>query len=180
MYEEWAKAAGFEPVGLDKYTEVVLEPFWGTLFYKANQSHLMTSDTVYAYEPPGDVHLYIEMNNRDSKDDLGFEQPLITRVKGTDKYTCFLAGDHPLCTFVNNSITDGSACLLVKNSNGNPFSYYLTQHYQNVYVVDYRYYRNRSLEEFVDYYDVDDVIFCLSSGQAQSADGNDLLKQLIE
>ena len=83
-------------------------------------------------------------------------------------------------SFVNNSITDGSACLLLKNSNGNPFSYYLTQHYQNVYVLDYRYYRNRSLEECVDYYDVDDVIFCLSSGQAQSADGNDLLKQLIE
>lgn len=81
---------------------------------------------------------------------------------------CFLAGDYPLCTFVNNSITDGSACLLVKNSNGNPFAYYLTQHYQYVYVMDYRKYWHRTLTEFVDYYGVEDVLFCLSSGQARA------------
>ena len=80
----------------------------------------------------------------------------------------------------SGAVADGSACLLVKNSNGNPFGYYLTQHYQYVYVMDYRKYFSRSLTQFVDYYDVDDVIFCLSSGQAQSAGGNSLLSGLIK
>ena len=93
---------------------------------------------------------------------------------------CFLTGDFPLCTFINNDITDGSACLLIKDSNGNPFGYYLTQHYQYVYVMDYRKYVHRSLTEFADYYDVDDVIFCLSSDQAQSKAGNELLKGIIK
>ena len=47
-------------------------------------------------------------------------------------------------------------------------------------MIDYRKYFSRSLTKFVDYYDVDDVIFCLSSGQAQSAGGNSLLQGLIK
>ena len=179
VYAEWARMAGFEPVGLDQYTEYAFEPFYGTLFYKANQSRALLADTVYAYEPPGDVHLYLEVNGRDSLTNLGYEQPLITQVRGSDKYLCFLSGDLPMATFVNNDITDGSACVIIKNSNGNPYCYYYTQHYQYVYVLDYRKYTHRKLVAFVDYYGVQDVIFCLSSGQAQSQGGNDLLKAFI-
>lgn len=180
VYAEWAKTAGFEPVTLDRYEEIVQEPFYGSLYYQAHQSSSLLADQVYAYVPPGNVKLYIEPNNSDSLTYRGYEQELIPRIVGSDKYMCFLTGDFPLCTFVNEDITDGSACLLVKNSNGNPFSYYLTQHYQYVYVMDYRKYFHRSLTKFVDYYDVDDVIFCLSSGQAQSEGGNSLLNGLIK
>lgn len=172
--------AGFEPVPLSEYEEIVQEPFYGSLYYQAHQSGKLTADQVYGYVPPGDVHLYINQGSNDSLSHRGYEQTLITQIHGNDKYMCFLTGDFPLCTFINNDITDGSACLLVKNSNGNPFGYYLTQHYQYVYVMDYRKYFSRPLTKFVDYYDVDDVIFCLSSGQAQSAGGNSLLQGLIK
>lgn len=179
-YAEWAKTAGFEPVTLDKYEEIMQEPFYGSLYYKVHQSSALTPDQVYAYVPPGDVHLYIQQDHNDSLTNRGYEQTLITNIHGTDKYMCFLTGDFPLCTFINNDITDGSACLLIKDSNGNPFGYYLTQHYQYVYVMDYRKYVHRSLTEFADYYDVDDVIFCLSSDQAQSKAGNELLRGIIK
>lgn len=179
-YEEWAKMAGFTPVTLDRYEEIVQEPFLGSFYYKAHQSSALLPDQVYGYVPPGDVHLYINQGHNDTLTYRGYEQTLITNIHGTDKYLCFLTGDFPLCTFVNNDITDGSACLLVKDSNGNPFGYYLTQHYQYVYVMDYRKYVNHTLTRFVDYYDVDDVIFCLSSDQAQSGGGNKLLNGLIK
>ena len=178
-YADWAKKAGLEPVPLEKYREISYEPFYGSLYYKANQSGALKPDTVYAYEPPGDVHLYIQLNGSDSRKNRGYEQTLLPDVRGTDKYLTFLTGDVPLATFINNDITDGSACLIVKNSNGNPFCYYFPQHYQYTYVIDYRKYRHRTLTNFVDYYGVQDVIFCLSSGQAQSAGGNQLLKTLI-
>ena len=126
------------------------------------------------------MHLYINQGSYASLSNRAYEQTLITQINGNAKYMCFLTGDFPLCTFINNDITAGSACLLVKHSNGNPFGYYLTQHYQYVYVMDYRKYFSRPLTKFVDYYDVDDVIFCLSSGQAQSAGGNSLLQGLIK
>ena len=179
-YAEWAKAAGFTPVPLSEYEEIVQEPFYGSLYYQAHQNGRLTPDQVYAYVPPGDVHLYIQQGGGDTLENRGYEQTLITQIHGNDKYMCFLTGDFPLCTFVNNDITDGSACLLVKNSNGNPFGYYLTQHYQYVYVIDYRKYNSRSLTQFADYYGVDDVIFCLSSGQAQSYGGNSLLAGFIK
>lgn len=178
-YEEWAKTAGFAPVGLEKYREEIQEPFRGTLYYKANQSDKILPDSVHTYTPPGDVHLYVQFN-KDSWERLGTEQPLITEIRGNDKYAAFLSGDVPMATFVNNDITDGSTCLLIKNSNGNPLSYYFTQHYQYTFVLDYRKYFARSLSQFVDYYHVDDVIFCLSSGQAQSDAGNGLLQQMIK
>ena len=179
-YAAWAETAGFEPVSLSEYEEIIQEPFYGSLYYQTNQNGSLTPDQVYGYVPPGDVHLYINQGYDDSLTNRGYEQDLITFIHGSDKYMCFLTGDFPLCTFINNDITDGSACLLVKNSNGNPFSYYLTQHYQYVYVMDYRKYSHYSLTEFADYYDVDDVIFCLSSGQAQSSSGNSLLNNFIK
>ena len=179
-YEQWAKDAGTEPVGLDRYKEDVQEPFYGSLYYKARQNGKLKADQVFTYDPPGDVHLYLELEGTDSPDYLGLEQTVVTRVKGSDKYMAFLAGDHPLSTFVNNAIDGGSACLIIKNSNGNPFSYYFTQHYHYVYVMDYRKYTHRTLTAFVDYYGVSDVVFCLSAGQAQSYGGNQLLKRIIK
>ena len=173
--------AGVEPVPLSEYTEVILEPFYGSLYYKANQSRLLQADTVYAYEPPGDVHLYLERENVDSLDYRGFEQSVVTRIHGEDKYMAYLAGDHALSTFVNNSITDGSACLIVKNSNGNPFSYYFTQHYQYVYVLDIRYYYGgRYLTSFVDHFEIDDVIFMHGTGLAMSAGGTEAISAFIK
>ena len=40
----------------------------------------------------------------------------------------------------NPDLTDGSACIVVKESFGNAFVPFLVDHYQTVYVVDYRYY----------------------------------------
>lgn len=178
-YVEWAKMAGVEPVSLDEYEEVVQEPFQGSLFYQANQSSKLRADQVYGYVPPGDVHLYIVNGAADSVNFRGYEEDLIKQIHGGDKYLCFLTGDLPLCTFINNDITDGSACLIVKNSDGNPFCYYFTQHYQYVYVLDYRKYFQRSLTNFVDYYDVDDVIFCLSDHQAMGEGSNSLINGLV-
>jgi len=39
----------------------------------------------------------------------------------------------------NKDLTDGSACIVVKESFGNAFIPFLVDHYQKIYVVDYRY-----------------------------------------
>jgi len=179
-YTEWAKVAGEKAVSLDEYTEGSLEPYTGTFYHNSTKKNPVTVDTVYTYDPPGDVHLYIIDNGTsDSPSYRGFEQDVITPMTAAEKYAAFLAGDHALCTFVNNSIDDESACLVVKDSNGNPFSYYFTQHYKYVYVVDYRLYFNRTLKNFVDCYGIDDVIFCTSMFLVQSEGCNNLLNSFI-
>lgn len=75
-----------------------------------------------------------------------------------NRYNAFIFGDNPLTTIDNPQITDGSACLLIKESYGNAFAPYLVDHYAHVYVVDYRYYKD-SLASLIKDKGITDVIF---------------------
>ena len=56
-------------------------------------------------------------------------------------YLIFIAGDQPYEEITNKDLNDGSACVVVKESFGNAFVPFLVNHYQHIYVVDYRYYK---------------------------------------
>ena len=55
-------------------------------------------------------------------------------------------------------MTDGSSCVVVKESFGNAFVPFLTDHYQTIHVIDYRYWKG-SLSQFVTENNVQDVLF---------------------
>ncbi len=175
-YVAWCKVKGVEPVPLSAYKEAAWPGYLGTDFYKANQNGLMGNnpDTVYSYEPPGDVHMYLDM---DVTTKLGNEYDLLidrTYSPPGGLYMTFLGSDRAKVTFINNDITDGSAILVLKTSFGNPFVYYLTQHYQYVYVIDIRYTNNMSLDKFLKNYEVDDVMFAVGTGLSESRAGIEL------
>ena len=179
-YEAWCDVAGIEPVPLSEYEVIEYPGFRGTYYSKAARSDLLEEDTVVCYVPPGNITLYLSDS---SKDGLGWEQALITdrtRSDAYSKYLAFLAGDHAKGTFINDDITDGSACLVIKTSIGNPFVYYLTQHYQYVYVLDIRYYSGRSLTSFVDHFEIDDVIFMHGTGFAMASGGNSVISSFVK
>ena len=73
------------------------------------------------------------------------------------KYSAFLGGDSAMYTIQNPAVTDGSGCILIKDSFGNAFAPFLVDHYQNLYVVDYRYYTG-DLTAFAKEHGVKDVI----------------------
>ena len=86
-------------------------------------------------------------------------------VAAASKYNCFLTSDNPsgtmqsyYCSIENPSITDGSAVVLVKESFGNCFAPFLVDHYQYVYVIDYRYF-DGDIVDFVNMTGADHVIF---------------------
>ncbi|MBE6967769.1 MAG: hypothetical protein E7444_04955 [Ruminococcaceae bacterium] len=175
-YEQWALAAGFEPVSLSECTTYDMGDFLGS--YSRNyqvKAMEQNPDRVHAYIPPGDLHMYL--NGKDS----GYEFPIITDASwyGIDsKYVAaFLYGDRYLTELVNNDIEDDSACLLIKDSYGNPFSLYLTQHYNRVIVIDCRF--GFCLSQLVNAYGIDDVIFLNGLTLSQSNDVIGLYKRSI-
>lgn len=179
-YESWCMAAGKEPVPLSEYKEIAWEDFFGTYYYTAGKPKEITNnpDIVYAYEPPGDVHLYIDYNNGLK---LGIETDLLLdrSTRKVDQYITFLGTDKAKATFINNSIEDDSAVLVLKTSYGNPFVYYLTQHYHTVYVVDLRYY-NYSVSRFMEYNKVDDVILIHLADMCYSSNGYNSVSRLLK
>ena len=81
-----------------------------------------------------------------------------TNAPASYKYGTFICGDNPLSTITNESLTDGEACLVVKESFGNAFVPFLVYHYKTVYVIDYRHYTS-SLSSFLSTHTVNDIIF---------------------
>lgn len=91
-----------------------------------------------------------------------------TEYDENSKYMCFIGGDQPYEEIHNPEITDGSACIVVKESYGNAFVPFLVDHYQDVYVVDYRYYEG-SLSYLALSNNVQDIIF-LNNAEALSSE----------
>lgn len=73
------------------------------------------------------------------------------------KYSAFAAGDNPITVITNEDIRDGSSCIVVKESFGNAFIPFLADHYQNIYEIDYRYWKG-NVAEYAQKKGVQDVI----------------------
>ena len=58
----------------------------------------------------------------------------------------------------NPDITDGSSCMVVKESFANAMIPFLTDHYQTIYVVDYRYW-DGDVVSFAKENQIKDVLF---------------------
>ena len=164
-YEQFCAVAGFDPVPLEDYTALEMGEFKGSYYYNCNQSSRLTVDTVTAYDPPGNLEMKITTTEGNT-----FPWPVLTDMsKSPDnsKYMTFLGGDRPLTVITNDDLPDGPNCVVIKDSFGNPFAPFLTQHYHNVYIVDYRTYSAMKLRYFVEYYEIDDVLFVESLAMAQ-------------
>ena len=157
-YQDFAKAAGFQPLELSQYTTKEFDGFLGA-FYSDTQKNpalAKSPDTVTAYVPPDDVTLTFTDRDGNSR-----EWPLISDVSSwaaSSKYSTFIGGDNPYTVIKNNGLQDGSSCLVVKESFGNAFVPFLVSHYQTVYVIDYRYWSG-SIPEFAINAGVKDVLF---------------------
>ena len=74
------------------------------------------------------------------------------------KYCVFLEGDNSYSIIKNRAILDGSSCIIVKESFANALIPFLADHYQRIYVVDYRDWDGNIVENAKEK-SVDDVIF---------------------
>lgn len=156
-YDEFCKAKGIETVPLDGFDKKSYEGFLGS-FYNDLPSDSMGSnpDTVEAYIPRANTSL----SYTDVSGNVIEGWPVIQDGSAYDSenlYLIFCAADQPYEEIVNSDLSDGSACIVVKESFGNVFIPFLTNHYQTVYVVDYRYYSG-DISDLAHEKGVDDVI----------------------
>ncbi len=160
-YRDLMTAKGAIPAELTAFKEHRFEGFLGSFYAESGQKQSLgnTPDYVLAYEPTQlqKIHTYTksgEINYSIVSDG--------NKLSAANKYLSFVCGDHPYGIMTNPTITDGSSCLVIKESFGNAMVAYLTQNYQNVYVVDYRYINQvfpGTLRQFVDERGIQDVMF---------------------
>lgn len=157
-YCEYAVAAGLTPAPLSAFEEKQYDNFVGAFYNDSGKDPALEKepDTVYAYKPIGNVKL--EFTDRKGNKT---NWPIISDVSGWSrgsKYSTFIGGDQPYTHIVNSDITDGSSCLVIKESFGNAMVPFLTANYSAVHVIDYRYWKG-DINEFAKENGIDDVIF---------------------
>lgn len=156
-YEDFCEAKGIEAEPLEEREQVDFDGFLGSFYNDTKDARLKAHpDTVTAYKPKDDCSMHVT-----ASDGTKYDWPVIydvTDYGASLKYSTFIASDNPYTVIENKSLTDGSACIVVKESFGNAFVPFLVDHYQTIYVVDYRYWTG-SVSELAEKKQVSDVLF---------------------
>ncbi len=157
-YCEYTKSAGIKTAVLTDFNEMKFDNFVGAFYNDSDKNPALEKnpDTLYAYAPKGDVKLtYTDRKGNEVK------WSVIADVSGWSrgsKYNAFIGGDNPYAHIVNPAVTDGSSCVVIKESFGNAMVPFLTENYGEIHVIDYRYWEG-NISEFVESNGIDDVIF---------------------
>lgn len=156
-YEAFCETAGFEAVPLDSMEKHVIENFIGTLYGQTQDSTLLGNpDYVEYFVPPTEHSAYRYVKNQPYT-------PIASTVfadyatGGGNTYSVFLHGDLPL-THIHTAANTGRKIVVVKESFGNAFSPFLISHYDDVYIVDQRYFQ-LGLIDFIQQNGVTDLLF---------------------
>ncbi|HIU68181.1 MAG TPA: hypothetical protein IAC64_11965 [Candidatus Caccomorpha excrementavium] len=149
-YREWASASGLTPYEQEDYTiETVTDEFYGTLQSKVNikpepdEIRLYCTDASYSviYNLDGNV-----------KDTLYNMEALETK----DKYTVFLGGNNALVQ-IGTEADNGRKLLIIKDSFAHCFAPFAADHFEETYMVDFRYF-NMPISDFIEEYGITDIL----------------------
>lgn len=167
-YRQFCKEKDWQAHEMSEYKTANFGSFLGSFYMDTNKNKSLRKDVVKAYYPVSDKKL--EMVYYDEHGGK-YDSAVISNGKNYSiqlKYCAFLSGDNPYSVIKNKKIHDGSSCLVVKESYGNTLIPYLADHYQKIYVVDYRYWKG-SIGKLARKNKVQDVIFVNNISMTRNA-----------
>ncbi len=136
-YGAFLEQTGREALPREAYTEEILsQDFYGTSYARAG-SYMVPPDSIMAmYLPENPKRLTVDYGNGQ------IEETLYDRsfLKKRDQYRVFLKGNYPL-VIIETGVKNGKKLLLVKDSYANTFVQFLVSDYEEIQMVDLRYFQ---------------------------------------
>jgi hypothetical protein len=172
-YTAFCQAAGIKAVPLEAMRYERKKPFLGSLYD-------LTKDPVVA-QHPDTLELFIPNVETQAVryGPVGFNKAYATKVfGGANNYVAFLCGDAPLIKITTN-VKNGRKAAVVKNSMGNAFAVYLISHYEEIWVVDFRY-SGHSLMDLIAERQINDLIFGMGLYGAMSNGTINMMRNLAK
>lgn len=166
-YQAFCEESGREYHELQEYKKKTAKGFKGTFYRETKNNKNLRKDSVVTYFP---VSKKVSMQYT-TTDGGKISAPVVddaSKYGESMKYLAFISGDNPLTVIKNKKRKDKSACVVIKESYGNAFVPYLSDHYQTVYVIDYRYWEGK-LVDFIKKKKVQDVIFLNNISMTRNA-----------
>ena len=144
----------FEPLELSDYETRRLDNVYGTMYTFTNDAKLAADYVDYYIMPVGSTAVRYDKGAPHTPREHSVWAEF---AKSPNSYAVFLHGDFPLIK-INTENHNGRKALVVKESFGNAFAPFLIPHYEEVYVVDQRYFE-LNLPDFIKQNGIGDVIF---------------------
>ncbi len=157
-YTAFAKAAGFTPLKLEDFEHRTLpNEFLGTLYNLTQDANLAANpDRVEYYIPP--TAYTAQLIYKDAPYyPMAFASIWGEQARPVNSYSVFLGGDYPLISITTRAGT-GRRLLIVKESYGNALAPYMLPHYDEIYIVDQRYFQT-SLYRLIEEKRITDILF---------------------
>jgi hypothetical protein len=95
---------------------------------------------------------------------------------GGNTYSTFISGDSPMMR-INTNVKNGKKAIVIKNSYGNAFVVYLISHYEEIWVVDFRY-SKQNIIETIRKNKINDMIFAMGMYGAMSKGTINMMRNL--
>ncbi len=153
-WTQFAEAAGLPVKGLGYYQrETVFTRFYGTTYNKAHIG--VKPDSVELFHNPGEKGINVDMD--DGKLMAGSVYFPEEAEKGFNKYNIFFS-KNTFKIVVTTKAGTGKSLLLVKDSFANCFVPFLTEYYDQIIMVDYRYGKVPVKDIMEQYKDITDVL----------------------
>lgn len=144
-YNAWRAEKGLAEKPPGSYVRQVLsDSFLGTTYSKAS-FYTARPDEITAFLPAEPVGIVVDYNQGETVTDSIYE-PSFLEVK--DKYSVFLNANQSV-SHITTENQNGERLLVVKDSYANCFVQMLLPDYEEIYVVDLRYYK-ASISDFID------------------------------
>jgi hypothetical protein len=156
-YNTAIQKLGFTPISYDKYNiEHVSDSFKGTFYSKALYDKVK-ADTIDIYtldDSSGIQSMVVDTGSEEKTFDTLYDRSYLSTK---DKYAMFLSENNPKVTIKTN-VQNDKKLLIIKDSYANCFVPFLTEHYNEITLLDLRYV-GVTTENIVDINDYTQVLF---------------------
>lgn len=155
-YRALCNAMGMETVPITDYKETTKSnEFYGTLYSKTGAFWLQP-DSIKTYVEEEDIVVERIDGNTMSEGELYYEEMLEKK----DKYSMFLGGNQPLAIIKTGQV-ELPKLLVIRDSYFDSLAPFLTAHYSEIHIVDFRYNRG-NIEEYMKNNNIEEVLIIYS------------------
>ncbi|NLP36351.1 MAG: hypothetical protein GX357_01705 [Firmicutes bacterium] len=152
-YRKTGEAVGFTPVARESFKiETVAADFLGSLAARTGTQPQPDVLQLFLPQTPLPCRVEYVAEKRIEASFYAWEH-----IDSRDKYAVFLDGNHALIK-ITTSVPKGRRLLVVKDSFANAMLPFLAHHYEEIYVVDLRFFHD-NLAVFLWQQEVDEVLF---------------------
>lgn len=156
-YTAFCEALGMEYHPITDYTEKVKEGFVGSLYGYTNDITLANAPEQFHYFLPPDVTYSVQTYYYDTLAPKNGGALFHEYVEGANCYGMFLGAD-AIHTKITTSAKNGRKIVVFKESYGNAFVPFLVNNFEEIYVIDIRYFGTNAVD-YIKKIGATDVLF---------------------